>query len=316
LHAEIFIFKIMQTTLTNTVIFQGVGLHSGEPVSMSVSPAAVNEGIRFIRKDMNDGKNIIMARYDNVVASQLCTLLKNEFGATVSTVEHVMAALAGLGIDNATLIVDGPEVPIMDGSSLPFVEKFLEIGLETQIAPRKALKILKSVEIHGERGAFAKFEPATQTIYDFTIDFENRFIGRQSMEFTLQDRIGFHRELADSPTFTTSDVIDHLRANGLIKGGSEDNADIYADDAIYRSKSRKRQPKAAVRHKLLDAVGDIALLGMPFIGKFACEKGGHALTNQLIRTLMAEAFNYQIVDGLSLDMIPSTQRSAPTHKHN
>ncbi len=263
---------------------------------MTISPAMANEGIRFIRKDIDDLNNVIPARYDLVEASQLCTLLKNTDGVSVSTVEHVMAALAGMGVDNATIIVDGPEVPIMDGSSLPFIEKFQQIGVEALNAKRKAIKILKTIEVRGDNGEYARFEPDTQSAFEFTIDFENRFIGHQSLEFVLSDRDAFARELADSPTFTTKDQIDFLRANNLIKGGDITNADVYAEDAIYRDTSRPRKTDAAVRHKLLDAIGDCALAEMPIIAKFISLKGGHALTNKLIRQIMADSMNYVIIE--------------------
>jgi UDP-3-O-[3-hydroxymyristoyl] N-acetylglucosamine deacetylase len=311
------IFKLMQHTLINVCLFKGVGLHSGLPVSMTISPAMANEGIRFIRKDI-DENNVIMARWDNVVASQLCTLLKNDHGTSVSTVEHVMAALAGMGIDNATITVDGPELPIMDGSALPFVTEFKKVGIEKLNAPRQAIKILKPVEVRGDNGSFARFEPDTESSFEFSIDFDNRFIGEQTFQFTLGNNDEFSRELADSPTFTTKDQVDQLKAMDLIKGGDVTNADIYADDAIYRDKSRPRKERAAVRHKMLDALGDTYLLEMPFIGKFISEKGGHSLTNQLIRMLMADKSNYMIVtDHMNIGVyMPVNQSSHPNLAYN
>jgi len=275
---------------------------------MTISPAMADEGIRFIRKDIDNVNNVIIARWDNVVASQLCTLLKNESGVTVSTVEHVMAALAGMGIDNATIIVDGPELPIMDGSSLPFVTQFKKVGIEPLNTPRKAIKILKPVEIQGDNGSWARFEPDTQSVFDFTIDFPNQFIGHQSMTLSLGNNDAFIRELADSPTFTTKDQIDFLQSKGLIKGGAVTNADIYADDAVYRNPERPhRKDKAAVRHKMLDAIGDVYLLGMPIIGRYISEKGGHALTNQLCHALMADPSNYMTIEDLiGIGVTPSS----------
>ncbi len=307
----------MQHTLINVCLFKGIGLHSGVPVTMTISPAMANEGIRFIRKDI-DENNVIMARWDNVVASQLCTLLKNDHGTSVSTVEHVMAALAGMGIDNATITVDGPELPIMDGSSWPFITEFKKVGIEKLNAPRKAMKILKTVEVYGDDGAFARFEPDTESSFEFSIDFDNRFIRQQSYEFTLGNNDEFIRELADSPTFTTKDQVDQLKAMDLIKGGDVTNADIYADDAIYRDKSRPRKDRAAVRHKMLDALGDTYLLEMPFIGKFTSSKGGHALTNQLLCALMADKSNYMIVtDHMNIGVyMPVNQSHSPNLAYN
>jgi len=284
----------MQHTLTNSVIFKGKGLHSGLPVMMTVSPALANEGIRFIRKDIDDN-NVIPAQYDLVEQSQLCTRLRNKDNVTISTVEHVMAALVGCGIDNATIIVDGPEIPIMDGSSLPFVEAFQNIGVQPLGTKRHAIRVLKDIEVHGEDGAYAKFTPDTQSSFEFTIDFDNRFIGRQNMEFTLGDHNAFLNELADSPTFTTKNQIEQLRSLGLIKGGDHTNADVYAEDAVYRDKSRPRKDQAAVRHKILDAVGDCGLAGAPIYGRYVGYKAGHAITNKLLHALFADKNAYTIV---------------------
>jgi len=286
----------MQYTLTNSIIFKGVGLHSGQNVSMKITPAGADEGIRFIREDIDHANNVIPARFDLVEESQLCTRLKNENGVTISTIEHVMAALVGCGIDNATIIIDGPECPIMDGSSLPFVEKFMAVGIEGINAPRQAIKILKPVTVQGNDGSYARIMPDTQSVFDFTIEFDNRFIGRQHLEFTLSDHTAFSSELADCPTFTTVDQVEQLKAMGLIKGGSEKNADVYADDAIYRDTSRPRKEDAAVRHKLLDMVGDCGLAGAPIIGRIETFKGGHALTNQLLRALFADKSAFMLIE--------------------
>ena len=310
----------MQHTLTNSVIFKGIGLHSGAPVTMIVHPAGVDEGIKFTRQDVEGVDNIISARYDMVEQSQLCTLLKNESGTSVSTVEHVMAAFVGCGIDNATVILDGPEAPIMDGSSLPFVEKFMEVGVESLHADRQAIKILKPVEVHGKDGSYARFEPDTQSVFEFTIDFDNRFIQRQTLKFTLGDNHAFLNELADCPTFTTLDQIEQLRSMGLIKGGSEENADIYTKDSVIRGKNRegKRRLDAAVRHKMLDALGDCGLAGAPIIGRYICEKGGHALTNQLLRTLFANPAAYMfVIDHLGVAQhSEKNQSSSPNPAYN
>lgn len=287
----------MQHTLLNSVIFKGVGLHNGKPVTMIIHPAGADEGIKFVRQDIDGLNNEIPAKYNLVEQSQLCTKLKNNHGVTVSTIEHVMAALVGCGIDNATIILDGPEVPIMDGSSMPFVAKIKEVGVEVLNADRQAIKILKTIEAQGEDGSFARFEPDTQAVFDFTIDFKNPLIGRQQETFILDDAISFRNELADCPTFTTRDQVDYLLSLGLIKGGSPDNADIYdsGENKIHRNTSAERKSNAAVRHKMLDALGDCGLAGAPIIGRYICEKGGHALTNQLLRALFADDTAYMIV---------------------
>jgi UDP-3-O-[3-hydroxymyristoyl] N-acetylglucosamine deacetylase len=198
-----------------------------------------------------------------------------------------MAAFAGCGIDNATIILDGAEVPIMDGSSQHFVEAFQNVGIEPLNAPRQALRILKTIEVHGENGAMARFEPDTETVFDYTIDFSNNLIGRQSMIFTLGSHDDFKNKLANCRTFTRLADVEMLQQAGLIKGGGLDNAVVFDNDRILNDEGI-RQINEPVRHKILDAVGDTYLLGMPFIGRFVCEKGGHALTNHLLRTLMAD----------------------------
>ena len=287
----------MQHTLVNSVLFKGKGLHGGEAVSMTVSPALAGERIRFIRKDIDDSKydNVIPARWDLVEPSQLCTLLKNRDGVEVRTIEHIMATFAGCGIDNATVILDSAEVPIMDGSSLAFVEAFQNIGIKPLDAPRQAIRILKAVEVKADNGAFARFEPDSETVFDYTIDFDNALIGRQSMTFTLGSHDDFKIELANCRTFTRLADVTLLQQAGLIKGGGLDNAVVFDNDRILNTDGIRREDEP-VRHKILDAVGDTYLLGMPFIGRFVCEKGGHALTNQLLRALMADRTAFMIVE--------------------
>lgn len=285
----------MQHTLKDQITFKGVGLHSGEPVTMIVSPALANQGIKFIRQDITDGDNVVNAKWDMVEASQLCTLIKNENNASVSTVEHIMAAFAGLGIDNAIVILDGPEVPIMDGSSKKFIEDFKSTGLQALDAPRKAIRILKTVEIRDEHGRMARFEPDVSNTFEFTIDFDNDIIGRQKYVFDLNDNQAFEKELANCRTFTRMQDVQMLQQAGLIKGGGLNNAVVYDEDKVLNPEGLRREDEA-VRHKLLDAIGDTYLLGMPVIGRFVCEKGGHAMTNQLIHKLMNDPLNYIIVE--------------------
>lgn len=281
----------MQHTLKDQVIFKGKGLHSGEQVTMIVSPAMANDGIRFVRLDVEEGDNIVPARWDLVEASQLCTLLKNDDNVSISTVEHLMAALSGMGIDNVTVSLDAPEVPILDGSSLPFIEAFEKVGVVAQAEPREAIRILKTVEIKDEQGRIARFEPDVSSVFEFTIDFDNDIIGRQSYSFELMDSSGFKRELANCRTFTRMQDVDMLMKAGLIKGGGLDNAVVYDDNKVLNPEGLRCKDEA-VRHKLLDAIGDVYLAGAPIIGRFICEKGGHALTNKLLRTLFEDKEAY------------------------
>lgn len=271
----------MQHTLKETAVFTGKGLHSGDAVTMVVRPAKVNHGIVFVRTDVDDVNNLIVARFDNVEISQLCTLLKNEAGVSVSTIEHVMAAFAGMGIDNAIVELNAGEVPIMDGSAMPFITEFEKQGLSTQDAPRKAIRILQPVEVRDDNGRVARFEPDVSSVFEFMIDFDSKMVGKQSYVFELMDSLDFKQEIANCRTFTQLKEVETLMAMGLIKGGGLDNAVVFDKDKVLNPEGMRRQDEP-VRHKILDAIGDVYLAGCPIIGRFVCERGGHALTNQLL----------------------------------
>ncbi|MDP2086836.1 MAG: UDP-3-O-acyl-N-acetylglucosamine deacetylase [Gemmobacter sp.] len=293
----------MQSSLKSAVAFVGVGLHSGEPVRLVVNPAPVGHGIVFRRTDLPPAESRIPAQWDAVVPSKLCTLLANPQGATVSTVEHVMAALAGCGIHNADITIDGPEVPILDGSSAPFVRGFLSVGVVEQCAPVRALKILRAVEVRdGE--AVARLEPADTMEMDFRIDFADAAIGRQEKQLNLSNG-AFVRELSDSRTFCRQADVDFMRANGLALGGTLDNAVVVKGDQVL-SPGGLRHKDEPVRHKMLDALGDLALAGGPVLGRYTGIKAGHALTNRLLRQVFATpgAWTWVECGGLSGHKLP------------
>ncbi len=293
----------MQSSLKSAVAFVGVGLHSGEPVRLVVNPAPVGHGIVFRRTDLPPAESRIPAQWDAVVPSKLCTLLANPQGATVSTVEHVMAALAGCGIHNADITIDGPEVPILDGSSAPFVRGFLSVGVVEQCAPVRALKILRAVEVRdGE--AVARLEPADTMEMDFRIDFADAAIGRQEKQLNLSNG-AFVRELSDSRTFCRQADVDFMRANGLALGGTLDNAVVVEGDQVL-SPGGLRHKDEPVRHKMLDALGDLALAGGPVLGRYTGIKAGHALTNRLLRQVFATpgAWTWVECGGLSGHKLP------------
>jgi len=274
----------MQHTLQEVAVFTGKGLHGGDAVTMVVRPAAINHGIVFVRTDILDKNNRIAAKYDGVEISQLCTLLKNDVGVSVSTIEHLMAAFAGMGIDNAVVELNAGEVPIMDGSSMPFITEFEKQGLKSQDAPRKALRILKSVEVCDDNGRVARFEPDVSSVFEFSIDFESKMVGKQSYIFELMDALDFKNDIANCRTFTQLKDVEALMQMGLIKGGGLDNAVVFDKDKVLNPEGMRRTDEP-VRHKILDAIGDIYLAGCPIIGRFVCARGGHALTNQLLRKL-------------------------------
>jgi UDP-3-O-[3-hydroxymyristoyl] N-acetylglucosamine deacetylase len=274
----------VQSSLISAVAFDGVGLHSGAPVRMVVNPAPVGHGIVFRRTDLPAGQARIPAIWDAVVPSKLCTLLANPQGASVSTVEHVMAALAGCGIHNALIDIDGPEVPIVDGSAAPFVRAFLAAGIIAQTAPVRALKILLPVEVR-DGDAVARLEPAETTEMAFAIDFADAAIGRQEKQLNLANGT-FVRELSDSRTFCRQADVDFMRANGLALGGTLENAVVVQGDRVL-SPGGLRHADEPVRHKMLDALGDLALAGGPVLGRYTGVRAGHALTNRLLRQVFA-----------------------------
>ncbi|MEI4487576.1 UDP-3-O-acyl-N-acetylglucosamine deacetylase [Frigidibacter sp. MR17.14] len=284
----------MQTTLRSAITFKGVGLHSGAPVRMTLQPASANYGIWFRRTDIADDTDaLIPARWDAVVPSKLCTLIANRAGVSVSTIEHVMAALAGTGVHNALIEIDGPEAPILDGSSAPFVAAIMARGLRELTAPVRAIKIIDPVE-HAEGEAFARLEPGAEALeMRFDIDFTDAAIGRQSRELILANG-AFVRELSDSRTFCRQSDVEAMQKNGLALGGTYMNAVVFDGERVL-SPGGLRHEDEPVRHKMLDAMGDLALAGMPILGRYVGNRAGHAMTNRLLRALFARPEAFRIV---------------------
>ncbi|HEY0267199.1 MAG TPA: UDP-3-O-acyl-N-acetylglucosamine deacetylase [Rhizomicrobium sp.] len=274
----------MQTTLGSKVTFDGVGLHSGAPVRMVVNPAPADHGYVFCRTDITDRDPLIVARWDTVTPSKLCTLIENQDGVSVSTIEHIMAALSGLGINNALIEISGPEVPILDGSSAPFVRAMRRVGIERQVAPLRAIRILKPIEVT-EGEATARLEPADDFEIDFAIDFTDAAIGKQEKHLNMANGT-FVRELMDSRTFCRQADVDYMQAHGLALGGTYENAVVIDGDKVL-SPGGLRHSDEAVRHKMLDAMGDLSLAGGPIIGRYVGNRAGHAMTNKLLRALFA-----------------------------
>lgn len=272
----------MQNTLKAPVVFEGVGLHSGAAARMVLRPAQAGTGIRFRRTDIELGNATIPALWDQVDRSPLCTRLVNEAGVTVSTVEHVMAALAGCGVSNVLIDIDGPEVPILDGSSAPFVRGIMAHGVQAQAAPVVAVQVLKPVTVEKD-GARATLLPSDGFEIEFHIDFADGAIGRQSKVLNMRNG-AFARELCDSRTFCRQSDVDAMHEHGLALGGTLDNAVVVDGDDVL-SPGGFRHADEAVRHKMLDALGDLALAGGPILGRYVGERAGHALTNTLLRAL-------------------------------
>ncbi|QDC09250.1 UDP-3-O-acyl-N-acetylglucosamine deacetylase [Oceanicola sp. D3] len=296
----------MQTTLNKNVTLSGVGLHSGRPARITLKPAMADQGIWFRRTDAVKGDAFLPARWDAVVESPLCTLLTNDDGVSLSTVEHVMAALAGCGVHNALIEVSGPEVPILDGSAAPFVGAILKAGLRVLDAPIRAIRVLKPVEVR--RGdAVARLEPSDDSLHiDFGIDFEDAAIGAQTRSMNMANG-AFVRELCDSRTFCRAADVEAMRAEGKALGGTYENAVVVEGEKVL-SPGGLRHSDEPVRHKMLDALGDLALAGHPLLARYTGRRAGHALTNALLHALFADPSAFEIVtcDGDMARQLPGT----------
>jgi UDP-3-O-[3-hydroxymyristoyl] N-acetylglucosamine deacetylase len=270
----------LQKTLARPLKFAGIGLHGGWPVAVTIHPAQANQGLRFVRADL-PGRPQILAHYSRVVDTTRATTL-GEDGCTLSTVEHLLAALRGLGVDNALIQVEGPELPIMDGSAAPFARLLTETGLRSLPWPRPHLLIERPVELRaGDQ--WMRVSPGEPKI-TYTIDFPHPLIRRQ--RFTVPMKPGaFRREIAPARTFGFLKEVEYLQAHGLALGGSLDNA-VVLDDTGVLNADGLRFPEECVRHKILDAVGDLALLGLPLLGRLEVSRGSHALHHKFLETLM------------------------------
>lgn len=276
----------LQTTLAFSVALEGVGVHSGRPARILLHPAEANAGILFLRSDLA-AEPVAPALWSRVVSTELCTTIGLEGRDTVATVEHAMAALAGLGVDNVLIEVDGPEVPVLDGSSAPFVEAIDEAGLVTQAAGRRHIEILKTVRV--ERGsAFAELSPTEVDglTLDVEIDFEHAAIGHQRRALRL-DPATFRRELARARTFGFVGDIERLWRAGFALGASLENSIAISESGVLNPEGLRFRDEF-VRHKMLDAVGDLALAGAPIRGVFRSRCGGHALNHAVLQALFAD----------------------------
>lgn len=269
----------MQTTLDTTVAFEGKGLHLGAPVTVVVRPAPADHGIVFRRMDVDASKADVRALWHRVIVSPLNTRIENAAGTSVSTIEHIMAALAGCGLHNALIEVTGPEVPILDGSAAPFVQGFLRAGARRMSTPLRVIEVRKSVNVTvGD--ATARLDPADTLHIRFEIDFVDRAIGHQKKTLNMANG-AFVRELCDSRTFCRSADVDAMRAQGLALGGTLENA-VVVDGAEVLNPGGLRHKDEAVRHKMLDALGDLYTAGGPILGRYTGSKAGHAVTNALL----------------------------------
>lgn len=276
--------SLYQHTLADTVNFVGRGLHCGLKVMMSVMPAEPGTGIEFIRRDVSHCDNVVNAIWHSVTDTELSTTVSNQTGVRVSTIEHLMAALHACGIDNASIVIDAPEVPIMDGSSKPFIEMFNKVGTRNQGVERLVILIDKPIGITENR-ASASFMPSATPWMDMSIEFSQRLIGRQRLSLPVSKQI-FCEEVAGARTFGFEEHLATLKRRGYARGSSLDNAILVAGDKVVNCEGL-RYADEFVRHKFLDAVGDLALAGHPIIGHFKGHRSGHKMNNELLHKLFA-----------------------------
>ena len=283
---------LKQKTIKGPISFSGIGLHSGKKVKMTIKPSSPNSGIIFKRTDLQNN-NLIIPNVFNVVSANLCTTISNEFGAKVSTIEHLMSAMYVLGVDNAIVELNSEEVPIMDGSAKNFVEEIINTGFVVSDVPLKFIKIEKTVSLKKEN-KFIEIEKSNISLdIEFEIKYNNPLIGTQKNKISVyQDNLD---EVLSSRTFCLFEDIEKLKKTGLAQGGSLDNAIVVNDDKVL-NKDGLRNKLEFVNHKILDCIGDIYLSGYKLIGSIKCSQGGHSLTNSLLREVFKDKSNFSIFE--------------------
>ena len=290
-----------QKTINKPISFEGITLHKGKYAKLKILPSSPNSGISFKRVDLNKN-NIISANFCNVSDATLCTTLSNEEGVKISTVEHLMAALYGMGVDNALIEIDQDEIPIMDGSSKKFVQEIKKVGLKNTDTPIKIIKILNKIEIFDNK-KYISIEPTTTTLeIDFEIKFNNDLIGNQRNLVNV-----YENDLTDiynSRTFCLYEDVEKLKSMDLAKGGSLENAIVVKGGNIL-NKEKLRNEKEFVNHKILDCMGDLFLSGYKILGKVICSQGGHKLTNELLRKVFMDNKNFSIFE-LKEKIVPNS----------
>jgi len=283
---------LSQKTIKSSVSFQGVALHTGVNVNITIKPADPNLGIFFKRIDLKDN-NLVYPNFMNVTNTSLNTTIENEFGTKVSTIEHLMGALFGLGIDNAIIEIDNEEVPILDGSAKEFIQKIISVGIKISNAPIKIIKINKKIE-YSEKERFISIEPSTLSLdIDFQLKYKNKMIGNQRNKVKVYD--DDLSEVYNSRTFCLYEDIEFIKKNGLAKGGSLDNAIVVKDNEILNPDGLRNQ-KEFVNHKILDCIGDLYTSGYRILASVVCSQGGHYLTNQLLRKVFQDKNNFSIIE--------------------
>ena len=291
---------LAQRTLKRAINVTGKGLHSGRPVHVRLVPAPAGNGIVFQRTDL-EGAPTVQAAYDRVVDTRLCTTL-GLGEVRVGTVEHLMSALYGIGVDNVQVLVDGPEIPILDGSSQPWIRAILEAGTRRQQRCRRLMVVRRAVTVR-DGDAWARFEPSSRFRISARVDFDHPLISRHLFTFDFSE-LDFVQQIASARTFAFKREVEALRSMGLAQGGSLENA-IVIDDFSILNPEGLRFADEFVRHKVLDAIGDIALSGEKLVGHLVLHRSGHALNNQLLHALFADARNYRLVETERQSALPA-----------
>ena len=281
---------LSQKTLNKSLEIKGIGLHSGKEVTLRILPAEPNTGIQFKRTDLQDD-NVVIPSVFNVSSANLCTTISNDAGVKISTIEHLMAALFTLGVDNSIIEIDNLEVPILDGSSKIFINEINKVGLKDQNVPIKIILIRKKIT-YKEDEKFISIEPSKTNLFiDFEIKYKTNFIGKQRNLIDVYN--SDLTEVMESRTFCLYEDVEKLKKMGLALGGSLDNAIVVKDDAVL-NENGLRNKKEFVNHKILDCIGDLYLSGYRVIGKIECSQGGHRITNNLLRKVYSNKENFSI----------------------
>ena len=291
--------NVHQSTLKKTIHFSGIGVHNGRAVSMRIEPADINTGIVFIRTDIKNN-NIIKAVIKNAFDTSLCTKIKNKYGVSVSTIEHLMAALSALSVDNAIIKINNSELPALDGSSHEYVKKIIKAGIKDQYASKSYIKVLREIKVkYGNR--YISISPSNKLSIDITIDYPDTIIGNSQFHYS-HSKDNFITQLSEARTYAFFEDIEKMRTAGLAMGGSLNNA-LVVDKFKVLNPDGLRFEKEFVKHKALDCIGDFYLLGMSLIGKIDCFAPGHKLNQMFIKEILKDEKNY-IIENVAASKYP------------
>ena len=291
----VFMNRLYQNTINQSCSFEGVALHSGEHSKITLHPSTANTGIKFRRIDhkLPASQNIIDANFKNIRSSQLCTTIENNHGLSVSTIEHLMAALHAFGIDNLLIDINASEMPILDGSSIEYTNAFSKIGLKELKGKKRYLKILKSIEVK-KGNAFVKIVPSDELSINYTIDYPNTIVGKQNIFLDNINEITFSNNFSDCRTFTFETELENLRSSGIIRGGSLSNAVVFGKEKTLNQEGLRTINEPA-KHKALDAIGDLYLAGNCVIAHIDAFCAGHSLMHQVLEKIFSDSSNWKII---------------------